>query len=59
MELQKAVNTDTLSSAGFAVLETIVTRITQVMTALGETCSSSGLIHADLNENNYIFHRSE
>ncbi|NEU75449.1 phosphotransferase [Hassallia byssoidea VB512170] len=49
----------TISDADFAVLETAVKQISLVMTALGKTRSSWGVIHADLNENNYIFHEDE
>lgn len=49
----------TISDADFAVLETTVKQIALVMTALGKTRSSWGVIHADLNENNYIFHEDE
>lgn len=49
----------TISDADFAVLETTVTSIVLVMTALGKTRSCWGVIHADLNENNYIFHEDE
>lgn len=49
----------TISDADFAVLETTVTSIALVMTALGKTRSCWGVIHADLNENNYIFHEDE
>lgn len=48
-----------ISDADFAVLETAVKRIALVMMALGKTRSSWGVIHADLNENNYIFHQNE
>jgi Ser/Thr protein kinase RdoA (MazF antagonist) len=48
-----------ISDADFAVLETTVKQIALVMTALGKTRSSWGMIHADLNENNYIFHEDE
>ena len=48
-----------ISDADFAVLETVVKQIALVMTALGKTRSCWGVIHADLNENNYIFHEDE
>ncbi|WP_193193875.1 phosphotransferase enzyme family protein [Nostoc sp. MG11] len=59
MELRSLVDTGTISITDFAVLETVVQRIAQVMTALEKTRQSWGLIHADLNENNYIFHAGE
>ncbi|MGI2907212.1 phosphotransferase enzyme family protein [Tolypothrix sp. VBCCA 56010] len=49
----------TISDADFAVLETTVKQIVLVMTVLGKTRSCWGVIHADLNENNYIFHEDE
>jgi Ser/Thr protein kinase RdoA (MazF antagonist) len=59
MRLRSLVDTGTISVADFSVFETVVRRICEVMKALKKTRHSWGLIHADLNENNYIFHASE
>ncbi|MDF5710016.1 MAG: phosphotransferase [Nostoc sp. S4] len=59
MELRSLVDVGTISIADFAVLETVMQRIGDVMTALEKTRSNWGLIHADLNENNYIFYAGE
>ncbi|WP_373528728.1 phosphotransferase enzyme family protein [Nostoc sp.] len=59
MGLRSLVDAGTISIADFAVLETVVQRIRDVMTALEKTQANWGLIHADLNENNYIFHAGE
>ncbi|NDJ21275.1 phosphotransferase [Nostoc sp. B(2019)] len=59
MKLRSLLDTGTISVADFAVLETVVQQIGELMRALQKTHHSWGLIHADLNENNYIFHASE
>jgi Ser/Thr protein kinase RdoA (MazF antagonist) len=41
------------------VLESVVQRISNVMISLEKTRTNWGLIHADLNENNYIFYAGE
>ncbi|MFH7029920.1 MAG: phosphotransferase [Heteroscytonema crispum UTEX LB 1556] len=42
-----------------AVLEKVDQQLATVMIALEKTSHNWGLIHADLNENNYIFHQGE
>lgn len=59
MGLRSLVDAGTISFTDFAVLETVVQRIGNVMMALEKTQANWGLIHADLNENNYIFHAGE
>jgi len=59
MELRSLVDVGTISVIDFAVLESVVQRISNVMTALEKTRTNWGLIHADLNENNYIFYAGE
>ncbi|MDZ8257119.1 phosphotransferase enzyme family protein [Nostoc sp. ChiQUE01b] len=56
MKLRSLVDAGTISVTDFAVLESVVKRISNVMTALEKTRINWGLIHADLNENNYIFY---
>ncbi|MBD2528229.1 phosphotransferase [Nostoc flagelliforme FACHB-838] len=59
MKLRSLVDAGTISVIDFAVLESVVQRISNVMTALEKTYTNWGLIHADLNENNYIFYAGE
>ncbi|MEH1834937.1 MAG: phosphotransferase [Nostoc sp.] len=59
MKLRSLVDTGTISVTDFPVLENVVQRINNVMTALEKTRTNWGLIHADLNENNYIFNAGE
>ena len=59
MGLRSLVDTGTISVTDFAVLENVVQRISNVITALEKTPTNWGLIHADLNENNYIFYAGE
>ncbi len=59
MKLRSLIDVATISVADFVVLETVMQRIGHVMTALEKTRANWGLIHADLNENNYIFHTGE
>ncbi|MBW4612060.1 MAG: phosphotransferase [Desmonostoc vinosum HA7617-LM4] len=59
MRLRSLVDIDIISMTDFTVLETVVQRIREVMSALGKTLWNWGLIHADLNENNYIFDADE
>lgn len=49
----------TISVTDFALLETVAERIDGVMAALEKTPNNWGVIHADLNENNYIFYEGE
>ncbi len=59
MKLRSLIDAGTISLTDFAVLESVVQRISNVMTALEKTRANWGLIHADLNENNYIFYAGE
>ncbi|MEH2334763.1 phosphotransferase [Nostoc sp.] len=59
MGLRSLVDTGTISVTDFAVLENVVQQISNVITALEKTPTNWGLIHADLNENNYIFYAGE
>lgn len=59
MKLQSLVDAGTISVTDFAVLERVVQQISNVMTTLERTRTNWGLIHADLNEKNYIFHAGE
>lgn len=59
MNLRPAVRNGIISTADFEVFNTAVQRIHRMVTALGETQHTWGLIHADLHESNYIFYRSE
>ncbi|MEH2397998.1 phosphotransferase enzyme family protein [Nostoc sp.] len=59
MGLRSLVDTGTISVTDFAVLENVVQQISNVITALEKTLTNWGLIHADLNENNYIFYAGE
>ncbi|MEH2008061.1 phosphotransferase enzyme family protein [Nostoc sp.] len=59
MKLRSLVDAGKISVTDFAVLESAVQRISNVMTALEKKRTNWGLIHADLNENNYIFYASE
>ncbi len=59
MKLRSLIDAGTISLTDFTVLESTVQRISNVMTALEKTSTNWGLIHADLNENNYIFYAGE
>ncbi|WP_375472124.1 phosphotransferase enzyme family protein [uncultured Nostoc sp.] len=59
IKLRSLVDAGTISVTDFAVLESALVRISNVMTALKKTRTNWGLIHADLNENNYIFYAGE
>jgi Ser/Thr protein kinase RdoA (MazF antagonist) len=41
------------------VVAEIIARVTGVLNALGEGADTFGLIHADLHQENYLFHRGE
>ncbi|MEH2433173.1 MAG: phosphotransferase [Nostoc sp.] len=56
MKLRSLIDDGTISVTNFAVLESVVQRISNVMTALEKTPTNWGLIYADLNEKNYIFY---
>lgn len=59
MLLQPAVHDGLIAVEDFATLEAGIQRLQRVMSALGETPDSWGLIHSVLHETNYLFYGDE